>query len=393
MGKRAGARGERIVIEPGDNPWKIAVECVQDGRRWPELVAANPQKTRAQSGNFASLMPGEVLALPGSWLVKMGGMPVTPIVVSPGAAEIGSLHDAGAFEPSPRARSDAGALPSVLPYGWRETDVQIVTELERQWDLSVGDLFSVWYSESGLDPRKVAPDPFAPNVLYYGLNMARPSLIDPEMKWPAGTWRTIVNDSPIATQLQALAQFYDHVSKRYLGESFPARAAKVGVSGAAMLYMMNFLPGVAPRATNRDFVMARQGDATLIPGTSLTYGQVYKSNPSLDMNKDGVITPADFDAVVARNRTILASSGPGKALLAAAKEVARAPLATLFAPIAGEWQDLTGKAPIVTVGYGGGGSMPYGSRGAGLLETIALIALVGAAAYYGAPYVMKWWRG
>ncbi|HEY2517174.1 MAG TPA: LysM domain-containing protein, partial [Polyangiaceae bacterium] len=54
-------------VKAGDSPSKIAHALVHDGNRWTELVAANPQKKRAKDGNFATLMPGEVLQLPASW--------------------------------------------------------------------------------------------------------------------------------------------------------------------------------------------------------------------------------------------------------------------------------------------------------------------------------------
>ena len=54
-------------VKSGDSPSKIAHALIHDGNRWPELVAANPQKKRAKDGNVASLQPGEVLQLPASW--------------------------------------------------------------------------------------------------------------------------------------------------------------------------------------------------------------------------------------------------------------------------------------------------------------------------------------
>jgi nucleoid-associated protein YgaU len=55
------------TVKAGDFPIKIAQKIVHDGSRWKELVAANPSKKRAADGNFASLLPGEVLKLPASW--------------------------------------------------------------------------------------------------------------------------------------------------------------------------------------------------------------------------------------------------------------------------------------------------------------------------------------
>ena len=54
-------------VKPGDSPSKIAAALVHNGNRWKELVAANPQKKVAPNGNFASLVPGELLQLPASW--------------------------------------------------------------------------------------------------------------------------------------------------------------------------------------------------------------------------------------------------------------------------------------------------------------------------------------
>ena len=54
-------------VKSGDSPWKITAALIHDGNRWPELVAANPQKKKGKDGNFTSLLPGEVLQLPASW--------------------------------------------------------------------------------------------------------------------------------------------------------------------------------------------------------------------------------------------------------------------------------------------------------------------------------------
>jgi hypothetical protein len=55
------------TVKSGDYPIRIAQKIVHDSSRWRELVAANPNKKRAADGNFASLVPGEVLKLPASW--------------------------------------------------------------------------------------------------------------------------------------------------------------------------------------------------------------------------------------------------------------------------------------------------------------------------------------
>jgi hypothetical protein len=78
------------TVLPGDFPIKIAQRLVHDGNRWPELVAANPLKKRAVDGNFATLLPGEVLQLPSSWgvpatfeAVSLPRVPMLPMMTEP----------------------------------------------------------------------------------------------------------------------------------------------------------------------------------------------------------------------------------------------------------------------------------------------------------------------
>ena len=397
MAKRIGDRGQSVMIEPGDNPWKIAVECVADGRRWRELVEANPQKARTESGMFVSLMPGETLSLPGSWLQKMGGRPVTPIVLSPGASEVGTLHDAGSVRPSspPRPRGEAAGTYS-LPYGWSESDLEIVVGMARGWKMPPEDLMAIWFSESGAQPRcrsvgsgciPANQDPPPGKLVYYGLIMGAGIFVDPTLGWKAGTWAHIVTQESIAVQLQAIAQFWDRLQKIYLGESATARAERIGVSTASVIYALNFVPAYAKRATSPDSVLVRKGDGS----------GFYEANAGLDADDDGAITMKDMEARVVDRRNALASGGPGRTLYLAVKDTAGGSvptLATLWAPISSTWEDLTGKSPIVTVGLGGGsGTMGPGSRGAGFVETLVIAAALAAAAYYGAPYISKLWKG
>jgi hypothetical protein len=56
------------VVQPGDSAARITGNIVHDQSRWHELVAANPKKPTSADGNFKSLMPGERLTLPDSWV-------------------------------------------------------------------------------------------------------------------------------------------------------------------------------------------------------------------------------------------------------------------------------------------------------------------------------------
>ena len=70
--------GTYTVIS-GDYPIKIAQKLTGDGSRWRQLVAANPQKKLAADGNFATLLPGEVLKLPASWAASSPSVPPAPV--------------------------------------------------------------------------------------------------------------------------------------------------------------------------------------------------------------------------------------------------------------------------------------------------------------------------
>ena len=55
------------VVQAGDSPSAIAERFTRDGKRWPELVAANPGKPVAHDGSFQSMRQGETLTLPSTW--------------------------------------------------------------------------------------------------------------------------------------------------------------------------------------------------------------------------------------------------------------------------------------------------------------------------------------
>ncbi len=85
--------GKVYVVEPGDNPSKIAKKLTGDPNRFRELHSANPNKKIATSGpfkgSFAQLFAGERLIVPVSWRPKAVPGPLTttlPEVVIPGKA-------------------------------------------------------------------------------------------------------------------------------------------------------------------------------------------------------------------------------------------------------------------------------------------------------------------
>lgn len=67
------ADDEEYVVHHGDSTYMIALRLTGDGRRWRELVAANPDKPligKGPAANFASLSAREKLKIPERWLYE-----------------------------------------------------------------------------------------------------------------------------------------------------------------------------------------------------------------------------------------------------------------------------------------------------------------------------------
>jgi len=54
------------TVRPGESPMTIAQRYTGNPTRWTELLVANPHKPR-RGQTFATLVPGERLALPAGW--------------------------------------------------------------------------------------------------------------------------------------------------------------------------------------------------------------------------------------------------------------------------------------------------------------------------------------
>lgn len=104
--------GKVYVVESGDFPARIAKKLTGKDTRWPELIAANPQK-KTKSSNigkvFVSLFAGERLNVPKSWQVAAAAplapssapvttLPETIISASPPKASPVSLPAAPAID-------------------------------------------------------------------------------------------------------------------------------------------------------------------------------------------------------------------------------------------------------------------------------------------------------
>ena len=343
--------GPRVLVEPGDSPWRIAEQYTGDGLRWPELVRANPEKPRSPSGAFLTLTPGEKLLVPASWREQFGCPHHADL------RDVGS-HDAGAVSP------DAGALPS----GWVSSDIDIVRALADAFGLTTDDLLAIWYSESGLKPRIVTP---AGAYEYAGLieGLTRPAMIDQTLGWPPGTWKTIVTERPLAVQLQAISQIWDKTFKTYLrGETIGSFADRMDVSPAAVAYALNFLPARVGGLQTKLSPLTKSTDKD----PSTRSGSFYGDNPGLDLDKDGAITLHDLDLRIASKIASFRSDPSAQALASAARQSPGGTLAALLAPYSSTWVQTTGKQPVYTVGYRLGEGQAGGEGG--LIAFVLLLA-------------------
>lgn len=367
MARRIGPHGVRIVIEPGDSSYAIAQHFTGDAARALELIQANPDKARNVAGDFRTLIPGEKLNIPASW------------ATSAEARGIGT-SDAAGIEDS----ADAGAV--LTASGWTSSDAEIVQALADLWNVSVDDVLVTMYEESGLQPHQMtnvgsgtAPDG-RPRYWYGGLigglaeqwNSAlnrRVYVIDQSFGWPNGTWETIVTKTPIATQLQAIAQIWDKQFKAWIPGHLTLRqfADKMGVSPAAVIHAINFLPAYMGRIQTADSAIVKPGDPS--GGYEGNAGPKFGPGWGLDVNKDGAISLRDLELHGQQKLAELEKSSVGS-VLAAARGGPKPPdaLAALFAPISNQWKSLTGKPPITTVGW----NEPRGGGGAFLAIALAL---------------------
>jgi hypothetical protein len=331
------SKGPRIEIQPGDSPWSITRTYVGDPLRWRELIIANPEKATTSSGAFVSLVPGETLAVPVSWVEYRQVHPFPPSTSAHDAAAIPS-HDAGAF-----------------PHGWNQEGITTVKALAEAWNVSTDDLMVTWFAESGLQPHIVTP---AGNLVYAGLIEGESSIIDSMLGSAKGTWLEIVKNQSVTTQLQAIAQVWDKIFKSFLptGKTVGMFANEMGVSAAAVIHALNFLPARVRGLKNKFSPLTKSTDKG-DPGTRT--GSFYGDNAGLDLDQDGAITLADLDTQAS---TLLRKleHAPEGAVAQAARSAPEEGLASVFAPITSTWEKLTGKAPITTVGYGTSSSGGWG---------------------------------
>jgi hypothetical protein len=296
---------QAIVLPVDKNASDIARRIVGDERRWRELVAVNPHKTRSRFGGFDYLADGEKLWLPLHWPAD----PKMHLATMPGASSAGG------------SRFEAGTLPpsTTLPNGWQDEDLKAVIVMAS--DLGVSDpksLMYVWASETGnsasqqLNPSTRLDCTFDAACNCYRLGTHGSPCTDPWTPFFAGglngstaavcrsmgfkSAQEWLGDTPavlarmvIRVQLQGIyRQYMNHVHA--LGEGFDKRAWKLNTTTAALIYLFNFLPAYAPGITSATQAIVSAGSP------------FYDGNVVLDTTRKGYISLRDFEKLTAPNR-------------------------------------------------------------------------------------------
>jgi hypothetical protein len=212
-------------------------------------------------------------------------------------------------------------LGAGYPYGWTKSDIDLGVDVARSVDASPRDVFALWYSESGLNPKIVSP------AGYYGLIQGRADTLGPQ-------WVSIVQNNSIADQLETIARVWQSSAQQMLGESYASRARRLGVTTPAMIYAMNLTPAYAKNMRAADQPM-------LIRNGGPDGGAFYAGNPGFDHQQKGYITIRDLEDHIAMKRRQGETTAPVSAIFAALPQ---------DSVLSSFWRKPAGKAVIVTAG-------------------------------------------
>jgi hypothetical protein len=230
-----------------------------------------------------------------------------------------------------------------LIYGWTQADLNQAAALAGSYGAPIEDILAIWNSESGLYPR---PDTSAPasilhaaDIGYYGLIMGNDGFVTQQAGMPAGGWKNVVINSPIATQILAIKRFWDGGIRTWLKAAagqedavLRDRAAQLGITAAGLLYALNFVPAWASRMKTADAPMIRSADkGGGDPNAPDSEARYYKDNQGFDPTNKGYITLRDVDLRISKLRDVLYASA-AKSLVAAAPASYTTPSTTAPAP-------------------------------------------------------------
>jgi tetratricopeptide (TPR) repeat protein len=130
----AGAGGA-YVVRPGDSLWKIAADQLGDGRRWPEIQAANRAPGARRPSDADLLQPGQSIRMPTG---AAGTAAPAAAAETPGS---NALAAGPAAKTDIAAGQDAGSPPPADSSNWSLYYVRgIAYERSKQWPKAEADL-------------------------------------------------------------------------------------------------------------------------------------------------------------------------------------------------------------------------------------------------------------
>lgn len=247
-----------------------------------------------------------------------------------------------------------------FPLGWGQLELDATADLAARFGADPEDILALWNSESGLFYRCGAPDGGCNAIPgYFGLIQGYDAFITPVI---GASWKNLVSSGTLLQQISAIKQLWSKQEVQ-LGEPIAARAARLGVAPAAVLYSINFVPAYFKNMSTAD-------QAMIVKDGGPDKGQYYRDNPGFDVSNPpkGYITVRDIQARIDRKKQEGYTASRTRDLFFAAGELSDNPYAN------------------VSYHPGGGSSAPKKTEWGTILLGLGLAGAVTAA---GVHYVKR----
>lgn len=260
------------VVENGDSPWAIAKKLMNDGNRWRELVAANPQKPTQKDGpnkgSFKTLWAGEKLKMPKAWTAKHA-----PVISEDALAQARALLKLWSDTDGAKQAgvTDYGTKPEDASTVWGPRDRLEMVSFLNWWNHQknktmavVGDLNDVnadalrhWAAEHAAVPNAPIPSPSVPTVPTVPVVPVVPTPAAPAMVLPADIIAMMIAAKSAGTTPAQVRAIANQLRNRgYLPQaddldSYADRleVAQFGVPSPAIVTPPMVVPGTPPAPT------------------------------------------------------------------------------------------------------------------------------------------------
>jgi hypothetical protein len=206
-----------------------------------------------------------------------------------------------------------------FPLGWGQNEVDATADLAERFGADPEDILALWNSESGLFFRCGTPSGGCNAIPgYFGLIQGYDAFVTPVI---GQSWRVLVTSGTLLEQIAAIKKLWS-AQESQLGEPIAARASRLGVAPAAVLYSINFVPAYFRNMKTADQPM-------VIRGGGPDGGQYYRDNPGFDLDNKGYITVRDVQARIDRKKQEGYAASRTRDLFFAAGELSSNPYANV----------------------------------------------------------------